>query len=87
MHIFPNDELVPKGYIDSYFQCDKDSRQSTSGSVFNFGSAVLSWRSLKQSYIVDSTMKIEYIVVSEVAKEIVWLRKFLMELMVVPLAL
>ena len=87
MHIFPNDEIVPRGYINSYFQCDKDSYQSTYGFLFNFGSAIVSWRSVNQSCIVDSTMKIEYIVVSKVAKEVFRLRKFLMELRVVPLAL
>ena len=42
------------------------------------------WRSVKQSCIADSTMEAEYVVACEAAKEAVWLRKFLMDLEVVP---
>ena len=47
---------------------------------------VVSWRSVKQSYIVNSAMEAEYVTTSKVAKEAIWLRKFLMEVRVVPLA-
>ena len=47
---------------------------------------VVSWRSVKQSYIANSTMEVEYVATFEVAKEAIWLRKFLMEVRVVPLA-
>lgn len=33
-----------------------------------------------KSCIVDSIMETEYVVASEAAKEVVWLKKFLMEL-------
>ena len=39
---------------------------------------------MKQSSIVDSTMEVEYIVASEVAKKVMWLKNFLMDLGVVP---
>ena len=42
--------------------------------------------SVKQSSIVDSTMEVEYIVASEEAKEVVWLKNFLMNIEVVPTA-
>ena len=41
---------------------------------------------MKQSSIADSTMEAEYITTSEAAKEAVWLRNFLIDLEVVPLA-
>ena len=41
---------------------------------------------MKQSSIADSTMEAEYIAASEVAKEAVWLKNFLMNLEVVPTA-
>ena len=41
-------------------------------------------RSIKQKYITDSTTEAEYVAACEVAKEAVWLKKFLMELEVVP---
>ena len=47
----------------------------------------MSWRSIKQKYIADSTTEVEYVAACEVAKEAVWLKKFLMELGVVPASL
>ena len=58
-------------------------RKSTSGYVFTLGGVAVSWRSIKQSCITDSTMEVEYVAASEAAKEVVWLRKFLMELKVI----
>ena len=55
-----------------------------SGYVFTLGGAAISWRSVKQFCITDSTMKAEYVAASEATKEVIWLRKFLMELEVVP---
>ena len=57
--------------------------KSTSGYVFTLGGETVSWRSIKQSCIVDSTMEAEYVETLEAAKEAVWLRKFLMELGVI----
>ena len=39
---------------------------------------------MKQSSIVDSTMEVEYIAALEAAKEVVWLKNFLMDLEVAP---
>ena len=47
------------------------------------GGGAISWRSVKQSCIADSTMETEYIAACEVAKEAVWLKKFLYNLGVV----
>ena len=47
------------------------------------GGGAISWRSVKQSCIADSTMEAEYVVACEVAKEAVWLKKFLSDLGVV----
>ena len=41
------------------------------------------WKSVKQKCIADSTMEAEYVVASEAAKEVVWLKNFLMDLGVV----
>ena len=43
----------------------------------------VSW-SVKQFCIVDSTMKVEYVVTSEVAKKAICLRKFLIGLAFIP---
>ena len=54
--------------------------------MFNLGGGDISWRSVKQSSIADSTMEAEYIAASKAAKEVVWLKNFLIDLEVVPTA-
>ena len=44
-----------------------------------------SWRSVKKSCIVDSTIKAKYVVAFEATKEAISLGKFLMGLGVIPL--
>ena len=86
MLVFQDESLVPIGYTDSDFQSDRESKKSTSGYVFTLGGGAISWRSVKQSSIADSTMKAEYIATSEAAKEAVWPKNFLLDLDVVPSA-
>ena len=83
MLVYQDESLEPIGYIDSDFQPDIDSRKSTSGYVFTFGGGAISWRSVKQSSIADSTMEAENIAASEAAKEAMWLKNFLIDLEVV----
>ena len=45
--------------------------------MFTLGGGSMSWRSVKQSCIADSTMEAEYVATCEAAKEAVWLKKFL----------
>ena len=68
MLFYHNEDLIPIGYKDSYFQSDLNFRKSTSGYVFTLGGGAKSWRSVKQSCIVDSTMEAEYVAAYEVAK-------------------
>ena len=44
----------------------------------------MSWKSSKQTTTADSTTEAEYIAASEAGKEAVWMRKFVVELGVVP---
>ena len=83
MLVFSGIDLKIIGYTDSDFQADRDSRRSTSGSVFTLNGGSVVWRSIKQSCIADSTMEAEYVAACEAAKEAVWLRKFLIDLEVV----
>ena len=84
MLVYSEQDLIPLGYTDSDFQADRDSRKSTSESVFTLGGGAVVWGSIKQSCIVDSTMEAEYVAACEADKEVVWLRKFLSDLEVVP---
>ncbi|XP_075088346.1 secreted RxLR effector protein 161-like [Nicotiana tabacum] len=84
MLVYHSDDLVPIGYTNSDFQSDRDSRKSTSGNVFTLGGGAISWKSIKKTFVVDSTMVAECVVASEAAKEVVWLGNFLRKLGVVP---
>ena len=83
MLVYSGGNLNSIGYTDSDFQSDKDSRKSTSGSIFTLGGRVVVWRSIIQSSIVDSTMEAEYIATCETVKESVWLKNFYTDLEVV----
>ena len=48
--------------------------------MFTLGGGAIGWRSVKQSCIANSTMEAEYVTVYEVAKEAMWLKKFLFDL-------
>ena len=83
MLVYSGGDLNLLGYTDSDFQGDKDSRKSTSSSVFTLDGGVVIWRSIKQSSITDSTIETEYITASEAAKEAIWLKNFLSNLKVI----
>ena len=59
--VYSGEDMILRGYTDSDFQTDVNSRKSTSGSVFTSGGGAIVWRSIKQSCIADSTMEAEYI--------------------------
>ena len=64
-------ELVISGYMDAGFQSEFDDFRSQSGFVFCLNGGAMSWRSSKQDTVADSTTEAEYIVASDVAKEVV----------------
>ena len=79
MLVYRCEDLIPIGYIDSDLESDLDFRKSTSRCIFTLGGGAITWRSVKQSCIVDSTMEAEYVAACEAA----WLKKFLFDLGVV----
>ena len=80
MLVYRSEDLIPIDYTDSDFQSDLDFRKSTSGCVFTLGGGAISWRSIKQSCIADSTMEAEYVAACEAAKEAIWHKKFISNL-------
>ena len=78
------EELVVKGYTNVGFQYDKGNSRSQLGYVFCLNGDAVSWKSSKQETMADSTTKAKYIVAFDVAKEAVWIKKFITELGVVP---
>ena len=47
--------------------------------VFTINGGAVSWKSSKQETVTDSTTEAEYIAALEAAKEGVWIRKFLID--------
>ena len=75
MLVYSSTDLILVGVTDYDFQSNRDSRKLTFGYVFPLGGGAVSWRSIKQSRIADSTTKAEYVVALEATKKVVWLRK------------
>ncbi|PKI46224.1 hypothetical protein CRG98_033396 [Punica granatum] len=78
------EELIVRGYTDASFQTDKDDSRSQSRYVFSLNEGAVSWKSSKQETVADSTTEAEYTAASNAAKEAVWIKKFVTELVVVP---
>ncbi|KAE8687328.1 Peroxidase 44 [Hibiscus syriacus] len=68
------------GYCDSDYAGDLNKRRSTTGYVFTFAKAPVSWKSTLQSTVALSTTEAEYMAVTEVVKEAIWLQGLLGEL-------
>ncbi len=73
-----DDDLV--GYSDSDFAGLKDKRHSTGGYVFMLAGGSISHSSRQQQIIALSFCEVEYMALSEAAKEAIWVDRFLHEL-------
>ena len=69
MLICSSKDMILRGHTDYDFQTDVDFKKSIFGSIFNLGGGAIVWRSVKQSYIADSTIEAEYIAAYEAAKK------------------
>jgi len=78
--VFKGPLAALSGYSDSDWAGDYDTRKSTSGYVFNVGSAVISWSSKLQSTVALSSCEAEYIGQTNATKEAIWLRRLLNEI-------
>ena len=81
---YGGNSLKVEGYMDSSFQSDVDDSKSNSGYVYTLNGGVVCWKSSKQDTTTDSTTEAEYIAALDVAKEGVWVKKFITDLGVVP---
>ena len=52
--------------------------------MFTLNGGAVNWKSFKQETTADSTTESEYIEAFKAAKETVWIKKFIIELGVVP---
>ncbi|KAK1633186.1 hypothetical protein QYE76_007501 [Lolium multiflorum] len=80
--------LVKKKKVtDASWNTDPDDSKSQSGYVFILNGAAVSWMSSKQCTVAKSSTESEYIAASEASSEAVWMKRFIVELGVVPSAL
>jgi len=81
MHLsFRRSNLTLHGFSDADLGGDLDGRKSTTGYIFTLGGTTISWKSKLQGRVSLSTTKVEYVAISEAAKEIIWLKNLLKEL-------
>lgn len=73
-------EKTDKGmeaFVDADWASDTDDRKSYSGNVIMIANGPISWEAKKQKSVALSTMEAEYMAMSEVVKEIIYLRRLL----------
>ena len=70
-------------YTDFSFQSDPDDSKSISRYVFILNGKGVSWKSFKQQTVANLTTDAEYITTSEAAKEVVRMKKCIIELGVI----
>ena len=59
---------------------DLDNKKSTIGYLFTFSGGAISWQLKLQKCVALSTTDVEYIVATEVGKDVIWLKGVFQEL-------
>ena len=67
------DDISLKGYMDASYNRCIDSGKSIFKYIFTVARGAVSWKSKKQSIVTISSMESEYIAMTEVSKEAIWL--------------
>lgn len=70
-----------KGFVDADWAGDKQDRKSYTGFIFKLSENAISWESRKQRTVALSSTEAEYMAISEAAKEAIYLKNLLCELM------
>lgn len=68
------------GYSDADYAADLDTRRSTTGYLFCLSGGPITWNSQRQKTVSLSTTEAEYKAACAAAKEMIWLKRFLLEL-------
>lgn len=73
--IYTRDSSEIVGFCDADYAGNLDTRQTTTGYVFLFQNAAISWQSKLQKRITISTTESEYIAMVAATKESIWLKQ------------
>ena len=77
---YSKDDSGCVGFSDADWGGDLDTRRSTSGYVFRFGGAAITWRSKRQACVALSTAEAEYVALAGTVQESLWLQQLLSDL-------
>ncbi|XP_075515307.1 secreted RxLR effector protein 161-like [Primulina tabacum] len=69
-----------EGYVDSDFAGNLDTRKFITRYIFTLYGTTISWKASLQSVVALSTTEAEFIAVTEVVKEAIWLKGLITEL-------
>jgi hypothetical protein len=72
-------EAYLRGFSDSGYAGNVDARKSMTGVIFFLGSSPITWQSMKQKVVVQSSYEAEYIVAANAACQALWLARVLAE--------
>ncbi|XP_062528652.1 copia protein isoform X2 [Bombyx mori] len=79
IHYSKGDNIL-RGFCDSDFAGDPDTRRSTSGFVIWMNGGPIAWSSRKQSVVALSSTEAEYIAAAECCKELLYIRDLVKEI-------
>ena len=82
--VYKNKEEDLKVYSDADYAGDKETRRSTTGIVATLTQGAISWTSQLQKTVSTSTTEAELVSASEGAKELIWLKRLLSEIIETP---
>jgi hypothetical protein len=68
-----------EGFSDASYAPNTIDRKSISGFVFMMNGGPISWRSKKQNVVATSSMESEYIALGDAVKEVLWLKKLVVD--------
>jgi len=77
---FGGSNIFLRGFLDSVIRGDHDGGRSTIGYIFTIGGTIMSWILKLQQVVALSTTKLEYVVVTNVSKGLIWLKRLIKEL-------
>lgn len=80
--VYTRDDSEIAGFCDADYAGNIDTRQTTTGFVFLFQNAAISWQSKLQKRITISTTESEYIAMVAAAKESIWLKQLQREIFI-----